>query len=1170
MLRIVALIDCVIRFARAARSGQHRHMVSLAHIPLLSFLVMLAVGCIPDITPPKTANITCAPGAKNQCPSGLRCSESLERCVPAGQEADPPKVGAFTSGVYFYKAGSSIVVTFSADEALGKNPEVFVNLPNRNPQAMQLVPRTQEEISSNQYSFMYTFIGANNADGPDPEGPGSILVRMTDLVGNTGEKSFPNSFEVDNTGPQLADAPRRLIFLDPTNPHYLSDPIIDSNAQVTESMRADTEVQLFIAFRREVNRLDENSPGLRIEARNASGCVLPFVITEENDFNPSFFATLRYDEVSTTCQTPEGEYVVTIDATDLAGNFCAVQIDGLSCAQGAPEDKVVARFELDLTPPPEATVRFDRVPWGSGRSDDPLNQASFFVDADVVENDASLRLYDQPAGVANGIIATFNALGAQQITAPLAISDRTFIWYRSFDAAGNSTNAMRLNRGTWRASLRGRKTANRFSNPNAVRISSIAKPYVADPVHLEPSSTDIAAMATTDGTGLSVFARRIWRRQGVQSPPGLDQGSMVYVGHTGKTLAIGGIDAGFGEVGMWEFDGERWTALDFKDRPNPGGGRNPTLAYDSKRARVVYISTALQGRVGKTWEYDGRDWYVLTGEGQFSPVSVLGSATFAINSGLTILPFETRMDATCAGGLKLGFGDLCIVSTMWGWNGERWTKLCADCGNNRPAPRVLHGVTYNTGTGEVILFGGLGCTQASCANITELTELNDTWAFNGSSWRQLTGENVPGLVGANLIYDTAQNKVKIFGGCTALIGGNSDNFLDCSLCGESGDVYALNTEENWQLVQATTRACSVSNKVGATYEAGWAGDVNTGPRPRAYAMAAYDSGRDQLLVRGGATLWIEDEQATPTCPSECEAGTVRATGGVRCYCLPEDTMALKDGSWTVLTSTATDTRPRSQRQHALAYVPAEGRVWLFGGNLSDSFGDCDLGSGDGRNCEGLWSYDGRAWAEQSFDEFTDPTFRGRLGHGMATVTNPLIPSDWRVAVLFGALDGSAPTNAVITWGNGAWAGESFKGNAPDRRTAFAVAAIGDTVYIHGGAPLQGTKLYGDFWRGTFDFVDQAWTWVELKPGVLPSARARHAMVYDSIRSRLVLFGGCSAMAGNEPVRDCLKDDSVYFAETWEYNPAEQDTNARWALVDSGTTITPRAQFAMAYDPGIAR
>jgi hypothetical protein len=82
---------------------------------------------------------------------------------------------------------------------------------------------------------------------------------------------------------------------------------------------------------------------------------------------------------------------------------------------------------------------------------------------------------------------------------------------------------------------------------------------------------------------------------------------------------------------------------------------------------------------------------------------------------------------------------------------------------------------------------------------------------------------------------------------------------------------------------------------------------------------------------------------------------------------------------------------------------------------------------------------------------------------------------------------------------------------------------------------------------TWEWDGEAWTQVE---DIGPSARSRHALAYDAVRSRVVLFGGVNAAGG-------LLDD------TWEWDGDE------WTQV-ADTGPPARSGHAMCFDAPAAR
>ena len=88
------------------------------------------------------------------------------------------------------------------------------------------------------------------------------------------------------------------------------------------------------------------------------------------------------------------------------------------------------------------------------------------------------------------------------------------------------------------------------------------------------------------------------------------------------------------------------------------------------------------------------------------------------------------------------------------WNGSSWTLLSPA---HSPAPRSNAGMVYDAALHEVILCGGRG--------IGLNNTYNDTWAWNGTDWTQLSPLTSPTpLLAAAVTYDAATGDIVVFGG----------------------------------------------------------------------------------------------------------------------------------------------------------------------------------------------------------------------------------------------------------------------------------------------------------------------------------------------------------------------------------------------------------------------
>jgi hypothetical protein len=127
-------------------------------------------------------------------------------------------------------------------------------------------------------------------------------------------------------------------------------------------------------------------------------------------------------------------------------------------------------------------------------------------------------------------------------------------------------------------------------------------------------------------------------------------------------------------------------------------------------------------------------------------------------------------------------------------------------------------------------------------------------------------------------------------------------------------------------------------------------------------------------------------------------------------------------------------------------------------------------------------------------------------------------------MLFGGADDRSVLGDLWEWDGKSWQKISASGPAP--RTFPAMAYDRDRrrlVLFGGNRVLFGTENDKD------TFLDDMWEWDgarwhEIKT-TTPSARAEACMVYDSARRRLVLFGGYSVVAGKR----------TRFGDTWEWD-----------------------------------
>jgi hypothetical protein len=229
-------------------------------------------------------------------------------------------------------------------------------------------------------------------------------------------------------------------------------------------------------------------------------------------------------------------------------------------------------------------------------------------------------------------------------------------------------------------------------------------------------------------------------------------------------------------------------------------------------------------------------------------------------------------------------------------------------------------------------------------------------------------------------------------------------------------------------------------------------------------------------------------------------GNVSGSGKVN------DTWVWNGNNWTQAASTG----PSARDLHAMAYDAAHDRVVLFGG--------CCPPQGD------TWTWNGTAW---TLSATTGPAIRAR--HAMA------YDAGRARVVMFGGFGGGSIRGDTWEWNGTSWTQVATTGPAPRYHHAMAYDAARGKVVLFGG---YATGYLSDTW----EWNGTAWTQVATDG---PSPRERHAMAYHPLRQRVVLFGGANG--------------SELHSDTWEWD------GAAWSPIPSSFGPAGRWAHAITYD-----
>ena len=273
------------------------------------------------------------------------------------------------------------------------------------------------------------------------------------------------------------------------------------------------------------------------------------------------------------------------------------------------------------------------------------------------------------------------------------------------------------------------------------------------------------------------------------------------------------------------------------------------------------------------------------------------------------------------------------LNDTWLWNGTAWKQKTPA---TSPPAREHAMMAFDAVSGKVVLFGGIGET---CGTFTDAScvKLNDTWTWDGSNWAPVATPVSPSPRSAGaMAYDKRSGKIVLFGGeaTTSVV-------LDDTWTWDgSTGAWTLETPEN-----------SPPGRQRAVMAFDGLGLVLFGGEPTFGA-----SGTDTWTWDGATSNWTE--QSPSTVPPFRDGSdmaydgarkrAVMFSGGGLCCTQLTDTW-----TWNGTTRTwalASETGPEARFNAGMAYDAARQRVVLFGGSTPRSGIENDT-----------WTWNGTAW-----------------------------------------------------------------------------------------------------------------------------------------------------------------------------------------------------------------
>jgi hypothetical protein len=335
-----------------------------------------------------------------------------------------------------------------------------------------------------------------------------------------------------------------------------------------------------------------------------------------------------------------------------------------------------------------------------------------------------------------------------------------------------------------------------------------------------------------------------------------------------------------------------------------------------------------------------------------------------------------------------------------------------------PTPRFGHEAIYDASRDRMVVHSGNDGGEEPTAEVFTLAFVSPQWATSSP-----TGLG-PGLYDHTAIYDSAGDRMVLFAGSGEL----PTKVLAClSLAGSMAWVDLA--------------------------------PVGVPPFERSNHAAAYDPARDRMIVFGGAASTVLQD-----------LWSLQMVGLV----------------WTKLNPSGQ--LPPARGGHLMIHDPVRDRMLVFGGidDVNDLFSD-------------VWALNlaSPSWTKIN-PQGQDPPAR----EWTAGVYDPVGDR----VVLFGGFDGIPLGDvwALSLSGTPSWSQLTPTGGPPAPRYLHCAVRIPATNEMFVVAGTDST-LYDDVWKLT---LNGSPTWTQLNPsGLDPPARFHAIAIYDPVRTRIVLYGG---------------------------------------------------------------
>ncbi len=367
----------------------------------------------------------------------------------------------------------------------------------------------------------------------------------------------------------------------------------------------------------------------------------------------------------------------------------------------------------------------------------------------------------------------------------------------------------------------------------------------------------------------------------------------------------------------------------------------------------------------------------------------------------------------------------------WVYDGVRWEQRFPE---TSPSARAHHAMVYDSVRRRVVLFGGDG-------------NLNDTWEWNGTTWRLASTSGPPGRSRHAMAFDSERGRTVLFGGQnTGFLGdtwewdGDSWHFLNVgTVPGRRDHVMAYDSLRRRVVMHGGRDQSGLRSDTLEWNGSQWLFRIGSGgPGTREESAMIYDDRREKIVLFGGMTNSRNN-----------------------------DTWTWDGTQWELVATEG----PEPRNDHSMVYDTRRNVAIMFGGSMA-------VGAALGAT----WQWDGQGWNMVAGGPGPGGVERGSM------VFDP-----WAANLLLLTTNGEAWRMDGLGW---------FQSVSPTSTPTIGRAMAVDTarqrIVAFGGWTANGYQSTMHEWTGT--------VWQE-RAGPGPVPRLGHAMAYDHNRQRVVLFGG---------------------------------------------------------------